>query len=297
MIDEDATAPLEEEASGESEEVAKEEPAEEPVKQETTTEVDWRSTITDEKLHAQSERFASPQEMLKAINKLQGDVSSRIKTPGEDASDEDIEKFRAALGVPETVEGYEVKPPEGTEFTEVDELLLEPLKNIAFERGISADALQGLVQEFMTFQSALQEDALQQLDDFQKQSLNDLHTEWGAEREKNTNIVTQMVAGFTDNSLKDLMESTVEGQGRLGDHPAMMRFLVQIGRTTQEGEVLIGASPTQRADIQTQITELEGKYPIGTEAYATPAVQAQFTALYDRLHGKTPIVGAEGRAA
>lgn len=73
----------------------------------------------------------------------------RIKVPGEGAKPEEITAFHKAIGVPEAVEGYEVKGPEGVP---LNEPLIAALRESALKHGAPKGAFEGLVSDFMKLQ-------------------------------------------------------------------------------------------------------------------------------------------------
>lgn len=75
--------------------------------------------------------------------------NGRIKVPGEDAKPEDIAAFKAAIGVPDKVDGYEIKAPEGVP---LNEPLINSLRESALKRGAPKEVFEGLVGDFIKLQ-------------------------------------------------------------------------------------------------------------------------------------------------
>lgn len=75
--------------------------------------------------------------------------NGRIKVPGEDAKPEELAAFKAAIGVPEKVDGYEVKAPEGVP---LNEPLINSLRESALKHGAPKAAFEGLVSDFIKLQ-------------------------------------------------------------------------------------------------------------------------------------------------
>lgn len=73
----------------------------------------------------------------------------RIKVPGEGAKPEEITAFHKAIGVPEAIDGYEVKAPEGVP---LNEPLIAALRESALKHGAPKGAFEGLVSDFMKLQ-------------------------------------------------------------------------------------------------------------------------------------------------
>jgi len=73
----------------------------------------------------------------------------RIKVPGEGAKPEEISAFHKAIGVPEAIEGYEIKGPEGVP---LNEPLIAGLRESALKHGAPKGAFEGLVGDFIKLQ-------------------------------------------------------------------------------------------------------------------------------------------------
>ena len=75
--------------------------------------------------------------------------NGRIKIPGENAKPEEVAAFKAAIGVPDKVEGYEVKGPEGVP---LNAPLVNALRESALKHGAPKAAFEGLVGDFIKLQ-------------------------------------------------------------------------------------------------------------------------------------------------
>jgi hypothetical protein len=73
----------------------------------------------------------------------------RIKVPAEGAKPEEISAYHKAIGVPEAVDGYEVKGPEGVQ---LNESLIAGLRESALKHGAPKGAFEGLVGDFIKLQ-------------------------------------------------------------------------------------------------------------------------------------------------
>lgn len=72
-----------------------------------------------------------------------------ITVPGADAKPEQVAAFRAAIGVPDKADGYEVKAPDGVQ---LNDQLIGALRESAVKHGAPKGAFEGLVQDFIQLQ-------------------------------------------------------------------------------------------------------------------------------------------------
>lgn len=104
--------------------------------------------------------------------------NGRVKVPGDGAKPEEVAAFRAAIGVPDKVDGYEVKGPEGVP---LNEPLIKSLTESALKHGAPKGAFEGLVGDFIQAQL----DEAKQLEDRQMSEMKDKLAEWGGKKDAN----------------------------------------------------------------------------------------------------------------
>ncbi len=302
MSDEAAAPEAEESAEATSETETETPPEKEETKEaapekEATTDYNFRDTFTDDKLRKQAERYDSAQAMLENINKLQGEVSRRVKLPGEEANDEDLAKYRKAIGVPETKEGYDFQPGEGREWTEEDKALLGAIGEIFHTNNVPAEGAIKAVAAYNALALEAVAAAEVEVKKAQDEAEVELRREWsGDEYDANTNLSKQFIEHNTDENLKAFLAEAKLASGVLvADDPAMTRHFARMARATEENELMLGVSGSDAKSLQEQINAHEEKHPPGT--VDGRAHDKELTALYEKLHGAEPIVGSGLRTA
>lgn len=75
--------------------------------------------------------------------------SGRVKVPGDGAKPEEVAAFRSAIGVPDAVDGYEVKGPDGVQ---LNDALIGSLRESALKHGAPKGVFEGLVSDFIQLQ-------------------------------------------------------------------------------------------------------------------------------------------------
>lgn len=76
-------------------------------------------------------------------------AGGKITIPGENAKPDEVAAFKAAIGVPDKVDGYEVKGPEGVP---LNEPLINSLRESALNHGTPKAAFEGMVSDFIKLQ-------------------------------------------------------------------------------------------------------------------------------------------------
>lgn len=119
----------------------------------------------------------------------------KIKVPGEGAKPEEIAAYKAAIGVPEKVEDYEIKPiangsfdptraegPDNPKNLPLNEPLIGALRESALKHGAPKAAFEGLVSDFVKLQ--LDEAAAEKK--AQDDQVAEKLKEWGGKKAENS---------------------------------------------------------------------------------------------------------------
>lgn len=156
----------------------------------------WADSIQDpefSEVRSMASQFKDLPAVFKAFKETKGKLSERmdgfVKLPGADATEEDIAAYRAAIGVPESKDGYTLKAPdhlpEGIEF---HDSMLDGFREFAHEKGIPND----LAQELINFQIQAEAAEIQSIREAQaeqaKAAQDELRKEWGSKFEANSEL-------------------------------------------------------------------------------------------------------------
>lgn len=111
-----------------------------PIKQEpVVSDFNFRDHLSDEfKTNKTLEQYKDLNGLAKSHIELNKMMGSSVRIPGEDATEEDLNKFYTKLGRPETSEKYELQnPKELPEGFEIQEEGVKEFKELAFKLGLS----------------------------------------------------------------------------------------------------------------------------------------------------------------
>lgn len=233
--------------------------------------------------------------MANALYEANRELSQRVKMPGEDASDEDRAKFNKQMGVPETIDDYEIAAPEGVDAEAfASEEYQAPIKSIIQDMH-AAGASQGVVNAMLSKYFELEvagaaERNRLDVEHMQKAEA-DLRKEWGASYDENVAFANDYLS-----KSPDLVKLELRDGSLLGSHPAFVRQMAEVGRMANEGQLKFGISGTEMAtDMRAQYDQLSRDihtaYQSGDRSRAA-TLTAQRSAIAERLHGTQAIVGA-----
>lgn len=113
----------------------------------------WRAALPDDlKQNEALSGYQNIGEVAKDYLQLKEESANVIKKPGENATDEDRAAFQAqlneVLGVPDSIEGYEIQPPELPEGMVYDETLSNKMLETLHKAGAPKALAQELFNQF-----------------------------------------------------------------------------------------------------------------------------------------------------
>ena len=262
---------------------------------------DWRVSIEDADLRKVADRFDSLSAMTKAVSDLRKRESTSIRVPGKDASEKDVAAYHKALGVPETVEGYEFAVPEGHEPTDGDKAFQAWAGETFHLNDISVEQAKGLNEAWNKYAASVLQAQIDADKKYADETETALKAEWpGKEFERNKAFADRAAAKVFGDALDDVRNiETKEGRFVL-DHPAFVKMLAQVGREMDEGRLGGVLTEGDRDSIQSQIDDLQTKIDRATAQNDRTTAQDLYIKqqkLYEKVYGTAPVVGSEGRTA
>lgn len=267
-----------------------EEPAEDYTEEVSDEEASWRDLIYDQKLRGSVEKYNSLDDMIKAHNHLGGELKSKVALPGPDASEEEIEAYRYAAGVPETPEDYVIPDVEGYDYSEDDLAELEQWAEWALENNIPQNAFMELIRSRVESKFAVEQEHEKILIAEQEAADNALREEWGGDYDANIENAARAAHTFGGEDFVEALESIETDEGQLlGDLPQVVKFLSQVGRLLEEHNPAMLTTPGERMGVQDEINQIMTQNPPGSPGYSDPRTQSRLNQLYELLEGKNLI--------
>jgi hypothetical protein len=242
---------------------------------------DWRATLPPEMQSEKSlEKFKGVGDVAKAYTELEKKMGSAIKIPGSDAKPEELDQFYSKLGRPESPDKYEFKLPDLPEGIGHDEEMQAAFKSMAHKAGLSPRQAQILMDEY----SAVQLKRITEFQNADKQTVEVLKKEWGADYEKNLGLAQRAVMEAGGQALKDELDAT-----GLGNSPLLAKHFASLGAKTAESTLIIGDTQVgmSEADVLAKIHEIQNdpKHPYNNtraEPRLREAAFQQMTKLHEQ---------------
>ncbi len=261
---------------------------------------DWRASIEDADLRTVAERFDSPTSMTKAVADLRKRESNSIRIPGKDASDEDTAAYRKALGVPEAVEGYEFTAPEGKDFSDADKAFQAAAAQAFLDNDIPAEKAKGLIDWWNASVEQAQQDTLDADKAHAAETDAALKRKWPGEEFARNKAHADEAFRFMFGEDADKAREIETKDGRfLMDQTILVEAFAKLGREMPgKGGIDRVMTDGDRDGVQQQIDDLQVKIDKATASMDRETAQKAYLeqqALYAKLYGNAPVVGAEGR--
>lgn len=179
----------------------------------------------------------------------------RLKLPGEDAGQEDWDKFYAAIGRPEDAKDYELNLPEGLPEGVVDAADLDVFRAAFHQRGLPGSMASGLFEDYARHlgekAQAIQD---KRTADF-KAGNEKLEDDWrqdGIDPKAATELINRAIEQHGGEPVKKWLKDTGEV-----NNPAMRQFLYNLVQYTGEHGSLTGGSRVDAATKEGAQREIE----------------------------------------
>ncbi len=193
----------------------------------------WQSQLPEDlRGEASIQHFTDFPTLIKSYVNAQKVISSeKIPIPGKTATDQDwIENVYKKLGLPDSKEKYEVKPP--AELADNKEFI-DKFKDLALSTGVLPK--QG--QKLLDFMGASLKGVKDQGQAFvkaeQEKDIKNLRIEWGKAYDAKVKQAMNALDRFGDDNLKKILDVT-----GLGNNSAIIKAFAKMGETLAEDSLL-----------------------------------------------------------
>jgi hypothetical protein len=219
---------------------------------------DWATLRTklagdDEKMLKRLSRYGTMQEAFKAGVEAQNKIGSLKSTnkPAEDATPEELTAYRAANGIPESPDKYEIALPNGMVVGDADQPLVDAFLKDAHAANIDPKT----VNKFLATQLEIKEKFVQDRAEKDLQSLAEAREAlsspdvWGSEVKLNVNLISS----FLDTAPKGVKELISNARGADGlpiaNNVAVLQWLATTARELNPMATVVPGSGSNSAQV------------------------------------------------
>lgn len=222
---------------------------------------DWRETMAkgDAKVLTRLQRYASPEALSDALIHAQNRISSGELKPvlKKDATPEQITEWRAANGIPDKPEGYDLG--KGAKVTPEAQVLLDRYLPIAHAANMTPDQVKanlGFIAAMNKSDAVAQAERDVELEDAGEELLRE---EWGGEYKKNINFIHNLLNGAATPEFKDkLLGGRLADGTPIGSDPTALRFLMQLALVQNPtGTLVAGFNENPAEGVDAEISKIE----------------------------------------
>jgi len=193
----------------------------------------WRDDLPDELKGVKTlEKFKDVSGLAKSYVETEKYFEGSVRIPGDDASEEDWNKFYSKLGRPETPEDYQYEKAELPEGMQYDTEFEKEFLQFAHQKGLNNNQ----VTEFYNWWNSKTKDVYVQNDvekqnNIQKAEI-ELRADWGRQYDEKLAGVQRLVDKYATEEDKAFFD-----QG-LGNDPRIAKFMDRIAKDFGEGKHL-----------------------------------------------------------
>jgi hypothetical protein len=158
----------------------------------------------------------------------QGDLAKPLP---ENPTPEQVTEYRKAHGIPEAVEGYYEKMPNGIVFGDDDRTVFSGyFGQVLLEHNIPPKVAHGLMAAYNKMQQDYGRDAAENDQVHLNEAREALRETWGADYKVNNNVLTQHLAAMPKDVQAALAEARMPDGRKVLNNPEFLRYLTQQAR-------------------------------------------------------------------
>jgi len=219
---------------------------------------DWRVQLEDQDLIKTAERYNTPKDAIKALREAQQKIRSGQLERGlpTDATDEQVAEYRAAHGIPDSPDKYELSLEEGLVLGEEDSRIMQEVFKVAHGEHLPAETLSKMTNA-MLHARAVEAERIETRDRLQTQEAQRvLKEQWRGDFDVNLNLVQGFVNGLPAEIKELVRDARLPDGTALFNRPEVLDYFAQAQRQINPGATVVGiggsaALPTIEQEIKT----------------------------------------------
>lgn len=217
-------------------------------------------------------RYESFPKLMEAFfhqrDKISEGVQQSDAMPGEDATPEQWAEYRAAKGIPESPDKYDLQLSEGLVLDEADSEIMQSVYPVAHKHNLPAPVMSELVDSFLQAREKEQAD-LQQHHMLQHQECAEtLRNQWGNDYQTNINMVRGMLNKAFPSEMVDQVEQLMLPDGSMAfNNPVFVQAFSQLARQLNPAGAVVPNTSNPGQAVDAEIQKIEKTLSDDPDAY------------------------------
>ncbi|MEQ9124540.1 MAG: hypothetical protein RIM80_18455, partial [Alphaproteobacteria bacterium] len=242
---------------------------------------DWRAVLADDE-RAFAAQFASPADAVRTALDFRRKLSTAVQIPDPGGDPAARLSLFNRLGRPESVDGYQVSPPDNLPaWVAYEDPSIQESQRSFLDAMHAAGATQDMVDAALGWYwnnlSETETARDRQIEGDYAASEAGLRREWGRDFDRNLEHAGRAVAAFGGRDLGEILENY-----GLSSHPAVVRAFARVGRTMGEHDMISGSTgDTTQDQLRKRAEDLVAE----DDYWTNETLQREMREIMVRLYG------------
>lgn len=245
---------------------------------------DWRARLAagDARLEKRLGRFASPRNVVDSL--LAAELRLRggsAPPPAADGDPADVAAWRAAQGVPDDPDGYQLDLPDGSVLGEEAAPTVDAFLKAAHEAHMSADQVNRAVGWYLEHQDGLLAEQAAADRAVHDETLDRLRESWGSDFRAHVNLVHGLLDGAPEGVKENLLGARMADGTLFGDSAPALEWLSRLALAANPAATLTPAGQSGPGKAMAdEIAAIERRMATDRDGYfKDEAAQARYRQL------------------
>ena len=248
---------------------------------------DWRAIMAggNEAAMKTLRRFQSPANFYKSYEAMRQKMSTEMTGKKPEGEGEELEAWRASVGIPDEPEGYLDNLPNGVVVGEEDKEMVSSFLDYAHNNDFTPEQVHASLGWYYQVQDDMVNQQAERDNQYKAEAEDILRADWGPEYRQNLNDAVSFLTTYGNEEIRDkFLHGRLADGTPIGNDPEMLNFLVRAHREVNPAGINVsqeGERPIQAIDREIREIEKRMENPRESGYYEDEAAQARYRELLE----------------